>query len=614
MLRASPAIVARAGWRASALILLALVCPLLLDAATPWSVRLVLSALMLLGALQPVAGLLVAVALGPFGQLIGLLIGSRVPLGEAMTVAAIAPAWWRAANWEIWSDQRVSRVAWPALAWTATVAAAVVVGVAVYQLRDDFPARFYRALAASGFTAIGGDRAAARMLALARLSIESTVLLLLVAAAASANRADLVRLTRMFVVSGLGLALLSLYRLLETAWRSGAFGPSLLHYLIALRVGLAFPDVNAAGSLFALLLPTTIAFAGGGPIALLAAFVSASGLWLSGSRLAHFALPLALIPWLVASRPTRRAIPLVALIAAAIVLAVALYPQPDPNRDPMAAGWLRVQLARMALEIYGTAPVFGIGLGEFYDRSAEYMPAVVRPTYDRENAHNQYLQILAELGIVGLATFVWLIGAAMGRRTPTGADRRIATGLWIGVLAFLLSAIGGHPLLTREVAMGFATALGLLSAARGEGPTEPNSQRWTQRVALAVVLLLVATLPFRVVLARKGTNLEHRAYGLGPSQTEDGRTFRTSTGPVRLFIPGTAQTCTVHLSTPDRATIPVAVSIDGNPVGSFPIDTSWYPLRLALPRMPTNGPFFQIDLRPPDGAALRVTKATCGTR
>ena len=63
-------------------------------------------------------------------------------------------------------------------------------------------------------------------------------------------------------------------------------------------------------------------------------------------------------------------------------------------------------------------PVFGIGLGEFYQRSGEFSsPELLAlfPPAQHENAHNNFLQILAETGLTGLAAFVVLLTAALYR-------------------------------------------------------------------------------------------------------------------------------------------------------------------------------------------------------
>ena len=74
-------------------------------------------------------------------------------------------------------------------------------------------------------------------------------------------------------------------------------------------------------------------------------------------------------------------------------------------------------------------PAFGIGLGEFYQRSGEFAtPELIAkfPVAVHENAHNNFLQIAAELGLIGGVVFVWLVAArAATWRHADGADDRV---------------------------------------------------------------------------------------------------------------------------------------------------------------------------------------------
>src|SRR6185436_1236366 len=96
-----------------------------------------------------------------------------------------------------------------------------------------------------------------------------------------------------------------------------------------------------------------------------------------------------------------------------------------------------------------------------------------------ENAHNNFIQILAELGSFGLAGFLWLVAAFLFaarkgvdrvevRQAPeaagpeTGADWTAAQlGLSGGVVAFLLSCLVSHPLLNTEVFWLFLLVTGV---------------------------------------------------------------------------------------------------------------------------------------------------------
>ena len=106
-------------------------------------------------------------------------------------------------------------------------------------------------------------------------------------------------------------------------------------------------------------------------------------------------------------------------------------------------------------------PAFGVGIGRFYSRSGEFSSSGAAqefPPAVHENAHNNFLQILAELGIVGFGVMMWLLWTAAGYgRRLLGADMHdpLRWGLMTGLSAFVLSCLGGHPLLIDEPAFAF---------------------------------------------------------------------------------------------------------------------------------------------------------------
>ena len=53
------------------------------------------------------------------------------------------------------------------------------------------------------------------------------------------------------------------------------------------------------------------------------------------------------------------------------------------------------------------------GIGRYYPLSKLVLPPWLSLVYGRENAHDYYLQIAAELGIVGALAFVWVLGTAL---------------------------------------------------------------------------------------------------------------------------------------------------------------------------------------------------------
>src|SRR5581483_8418292 len=100
-----------------------------------------------------------------------------------------------------------------------------------------------------------------------------------------------------------------------------------------------------------------------------------------------------------------------------------------------------------------------------YPLSRLALPPALAWSYGFENAHDYYLQIVAELGIVGAAAFGWLLATALGPAIK-GAWRGTTDGLTVGLLGgglmYLVTALAGHPFLVPETAVPFWIVAGLI--------------------------------------------------------------------------------------------------------------------------------------------------------
>ncbi len=141
-----------------------------------------------------------------------------------------------------------------------------------------------------------------------------------------------------------------------------------------------------------------------------------------------------------------------AFFLAAVVVAGILIPNPIMKRaievsahDPYA--YTRLDMWANAIQRLVDHP-WGVGLGMFKYASFEYRfpvdGGVTRYGKRAESAHNEYLQIAVELGVVGLAIFVFGIARwAMEAKVLLSADlpqdeRGLVTGLIGGVLGLLV--------------------------------------------------------------------------------------------------------------------------------------------------------------------------------
>ena len=166
-----------------------------------------------------------------------------------------------------------------------------------------------------------------------------------------------------------------------------------------------------------------------------------------------------------------------AAAAALVALVVAAVFSPDLREharsivDPGGINAGRVAIYRANLDIVADHPVLGLGFGRYRTAATAYYAR--HPAADRRShAHNTYLQIAAEAGLVGLAAFGFLFATvllrgrdALGVRDDGGAA---AAGAWAGVVGFLVGGLTQYNLGDNEVALGTWVALAVLMRLRAE--------------------------------------------------------------------------------------------------------------------------------------------------
>ncbi len=198
------------------------------------------------------------------------------------------------------------------------------------------------------------------------------------------------------------------------------------------------------------------------------------------------------------------------LVAGAVAVAVLLlggagwYAMRASHATAREALAIRFQMAQVAVRITRDHPLAGVGLGHYVGVSRTYIsrryPDLFQFAAKGENAHDNFLQMLAEFGIPGLIAFFWL-AVPIAMRSFRGADMNDAASvqakaLGAGVAAFLVSAIFGHPLLIPEVLAAFLLALGM---AAGLSDVAPRSFGWTRIPLWIGIAVLLVTLPSRVL-------------------------------------------------------------------------------------------------------------------
>ncbi len=122
----------------------------------------------------------------------------------------------------------------------------------------------------------------------------------------------------------------------------------------------------------------------------------------------------------------------------------------------------RPELFRAALYMFSDAPIFGVGQGNFFRLSSQLdiSHSLYLVNKGGDNAHNYFLQTLAETGLVGGLAFALAVGWPFYR---AGQFSKIAAPALV-LLAIALGNIFSHPLLIRPNLVLFAVVLALLYA------------------------------------------------------------------------------------------------------------------------------------------------------
>jgi hypothetical protein len=578
-----------------------------------------LAALAVLAALRPHAALLVLAALVPLASWIGRWWNPYVSWSEALVVAFAAG----------YCARGLMRGAAEGNDLDAPLALAAIViaaSLGVQLLVDGW--RF-------GFESVrlllwDLVRAAYFVPSLAGDPIDSSMrllesLLLLRAASTAAERLPgfQAAFARWFVASAAVAGGVNVARLWEAAARLDSPLSAFVQYLLSVRLNVHYRDLNAASSYFVMAAGPAVALAWQRAWWSAALLPILGGLWIGGSRAAMVAgLVAAMLPASRLIPSAGRRVLRVAAIAGILVAlaflaaAVASYAPQRGNQAPWSTAiFVRWELARTSIRMLEADPSFGVGIGRYYQRSAEFSsPGLLEvfPAARNENAHNNFLQILAELGLAGFGAMAWVLWTA-GRRVvrTLGAlpGNPLSWGMAAGLLAFVLSWFAGHPLIIDEPAFAFWLLLG---ATCGTGASSVSHGRPRVVVwSVAVVMVIVGlTIPVRVARERADTSLEH--YGIGLSQWQDaleGVRYRTGGETSAVFVPSYAQTVTVPLrASPPGNPLQVELRLDGRPANVIAVPSDrWYFFKLILPAARERQRVYRLDLRLLDPRPPRAT-------
>lgn len=178
----------------------------------------------------------------------------------------------------------------------------------------------------------------------------------------------------------------------------------------------------------------------------------------------------------------------------------------DPN-DPENSITQRLYYWKSALSIIKEFPTTGTGWGNFSSVYTKYMPPAAAEV---RNAHNSYLQIWAETGIIGLIATAWLIfiffsEGLEGLKVP--GEKGLKMGILAAGSAFLIHNLIDYDYYISQVSFHWWAILGLTIAIKGSYTSVDkekhriNPSQLIIKSIVIIILLATATLMVKSHLA-----------------------------------------------------------------------------------------------------------------
>ena len=282
--------------------------------------------------------------------------------------------------------------------------------------------------------------------------------LLLLVTVASFNRGTKESLVKIFILSGLTISLLGIYQyffgfrhLLYYIAEHKISDPFVTDFLSRNRVFFPFVTPNALGGYLAMIIPLTLSNKNRAWL-IIPLF---SALLLTKSIGALLSLCGGLVFYLFLTGKLKKR--LIVLLLGIFTVIALIYAQrdsvPKEHAQPVFSTMMRLSYWQDTLRIIIANPLTGIGLGNFNLAHSRY-------------AHNSYLQIWVEMGILGLFAFIWIIAqsfmAGYKKLKLAGKEKYFIAPLFFAWSVFLMHNFIDFTFYLPEISMTWWLLTGLL--------------------------------------------------------------------------------------------------------------------------------------------------------
>lgn len=281
--------------------------------------------------------------------------------------------------------------------------------------------------------------------------------LLLFIFALSLKPENKIRLLGTICLSGAVVSLIAIYQyffgfrnLLNYTAREGIYNPFILDYITRLRPFAPFVTPNTLAGYLIMIIPLSLA----NKKTLWFLIPLSFALWLTKSLGAFLSIFLAMgIYFFLKGKPKK--IELIILVGVLLLLGVALlhrFAHPKMQYQPVFSTIMRLNYWRETWDIIKAHPFTGIGLGNLDLVYSRY-------------AHNSYLQVWAEAGILGIIGLLWIIFESFKMALHGGVrpeENCLGIGLISASAAFLIHNFLDFSLFLPEVSLVWWIVLGLI--------------------------------------------------------------------------------------------------------------------------------------------------------